>query len=260
MNVKRVVTKPFRSGARTAFASLSRHLTPIQRWKLQVFQATWNSLKTATATPRACPICNYLGLFQPFGWSIRPEAQCPSCGSLERHRLFKLWLDQDNYIVKGKRVLHFAPDALSQLLRPSASEYVTADIDGTCDLTVNIEDMREIPDGRFDVVVSAHVLEHVDDAAALKEMRRVLAPEGTALIMTPVIEGWSRTFEDAGITDPQERTLYFGQSDHSRLFGSDIRQRIADAGFIVSEFTAEGRAVSQHGLYPGEKLFICCRH
>ena len=37
-----------------------------------------------------CPICNKYLEFKPFGPSKRKRAQCPICGSLERHRLIYL--------------------------------------------------------------------------------------------------------------------------------------------------------------------------
>src|SRR3990170_2137704 len=38
-----------------------------------------------------CPCCGWrFRVFLPFGVKPRPSAQCPRCGSLERHRL--LWL------------------------------------------------------------------------------------------------------------------------------------------------------------------------
>ena len=40
---------------------------------------------------RYCPVCeSRIRAFLPYGVNPRPEARCPVCGSLERHRL--LWL------------------------------------------------------------------------------------------------------------------------------------------------------------------------
>jgi hypothetical protein len=35
-----------------------------------------------------------------------------------------------------------------------------------------------------------------------------------------------------------------------------VRQRIGAAGFSIEEFTAMEPNVTQHGLFPGEKLFV----
>jgi SAM-dependent methyltransferase len=221
---------------------------------------TWRAARYLAAPyPRTCPICGYKGLFSPFGWPVRPEAQCRGCGSLERHRLVKLWLEENGSLVRDKRVLHFAPDALAHVVKPLAREYTTADLYEAANLRVNIENMSEVPSGRFDVVVCSHVLEHVDDRAALREIHRILAPGGVALILTPVVEGWSSTYQDPSITLPLDRAVHFGQSDHIRVFGSDVRQRMAEAGFLLSEFTAIEPAALIHGLLRGEKIFVCRR-
>jgi hypothetical protein len=76
--------------------------------------------------------------------------------------------------------------------------------------------------------------------------------------MTPVIEGWQETFEDPSkqkTTD--ERVLYFNQHDHLRFFGSDLRSRLARAGFEIDEYTAVEPDVSRYGLIRGEKVFLC---
>ncbi|WP_354101363.1 methyltransferase domain-containing protein [Bradyrhizobium sp. RT5a] len=190
---------------------------------------------------------------------MRPEAMCPHCGSLERHRLLKLWLDQNQAYVVGKRVLHFAPEpTITNLVRPLAKKYITADICPGQDLILNIERI-ELPDRCYDLVLCSHVLEHVDDSAALKEMHRILAENGVALLMTPIIEGWPDTYENPAIIDPNEREIHFGQKDHVRYYGANIRDRIRRAGFETEEFTSDGLTSVKLGLLRGEKLFVAHR-
>jgi SAM-dependent methyltransferase len=211
---------------------------------------------------RLCPICQHQGYFQGFGWPVRPEAQCPSCGSLERHRLFALWTAKHPEAIAGKRILHFAPEgAVRQLVEPMAAHYVTADLQpGLADLKVDLEQMTSVADGSFDVLICFHVLEHVaNDRRALCEMFRVLADRGVALIMTPVVEGWEKTYEGPSITDPQMRWVHFEQDDHVRIYGADFRQRVRDAGFKLEEFTAVEPFVWQHGLIRADKLFIAVK-
>lgn len=43
----------------------------------------------------------------------------------------------------------------------------------------------------------------------------------------------AHTDEDITITDPKERERRFGQHDHFRLYGLDLRDRLAQAGFEV---------------------------
>jgi SAM-dependent methyltransferase len=210
--------------------------------------------------PRICNVCGYQGLFGPAGGGLRMDAKCPRCNSAERHRLFKLWLDGNRERLKAAEVLHFAPEkGLSALIRPLARSYRTADIlPGRADLVLDIERIG-LPDASVDVIVCSHVLEHVDDAKALVEQYRVLRPGGLCLIMTPVVEGWTRTYENPDLHKPHERTLHFGQHDHVRYYGADIRTRIAGAGFALQEFTAEGPDIVRYALLPGEKVFIAAK-
>lgn len=204
-----------------------------------------------------CNFCGSIGYFLPFGDPPRRGVCCAQCGSLERHRLLGLWLAANSGIVDGAKILHFAPEpAMAVLLKGRSSEYRSADlVPDNVDLVLNIENI-DLPDNSFDLVVCSHVLEHVDDAKALQEMYRILTPGGCALLMFPVIEGWDETYEDPSHTTPAARETYFGQSDHVRMFGRDVRDRISKAGFNLSEFTAREPNVARYGLHRGEKIFV----
>lgn len=210
--------------------------------------------------PRDCPICGYHGKFLGYGYPFVCDIYCPKCGSLERHRLLYLADQQMNFFA-GKDVLHFAPEyAVSKFVeqrKPKA--YVTADLfaDGV-DLKENIEALT-IESKSYDVVICLHVLEHVNDRAAVAELYRVLRPGGLLIAMFPIVEGWNQTFEDPTKSDPRDRLLYFGQHDHARYFGSDARARLAAPGFKVEEITAVEPEVSRYGLTRGEKIFMCHR-
>lgn len=210
--------------------------------------------------PRVCNICGYQGYFGPAGRGRRIDAKCPRCKSAERYRLFKLWLDLNSQKLSGADVLHFAPEkSMTALIRPLAKSYKTGDIKpGRADLVLNIENV-DLPDASFDCVVCSHVLEHVDDMKALAEMHRLLRPRGIAIIMIPIVEGWIDTYENPVANTDSERTLHFGQNDHVRYYGADVRARIRAAGFELSEFTATGQDVARYGLLRGEKVFVAAR-
>ena len=102
----------------------------------------------------------------------------------------------------------------------------------------------------------SHVLEHVDDKRALAELFRITSPGGNVILMFPIIEGWDQTYENPSVQSAAERIIHFGQDDHLRYFGRDVRTKIREAGFSLEEFTAEGPSVIRHGLLRGEKIFI----
>jgi SAM-dependent methyltransferase len=207
--------------------------------------------------PRSCTLCGYHGRFTAFGFPPRYDAQCAKCGSLERHRLVKLLLDRTGLIGRDHAVLHFAPERqLAVAVRALAGSYDTADLmRRDVDLTVNIEAL-ELPDASYDRIVCCQILEHVDDAKALSELFRVLRPGGVALLNTPVVEGWDGTYENDAVDGTLMRLLHFGQGDHVRLYGRDIRDRIRAAGFALSDFVSEEPDVLEYGLWRGERIFI----
>lgn len=210
--------------------------------------------------PRECPLCGYHGKFLGYGYPYTCDIYCPRCGSLERHRLLWLAAREQRYFA-GKDVLHFAPEkAIRQLvIEHSPKTYVTADLFAkNVDRKENIEALT-ISDNSFDVIICLHVLEHVNDRAAIRELYRVLRPEGLLIAMFPIVEGWEETYEDPAKASPDARLLFFGQVDHARFFGRDARERLAAPGFVVEEYTAVEPHVSRYGLARGEKVFLCYR-
>lgn len=212
-------------------------------------------------TPRTCPICGFHGLFQVFGNPPRFDARCSGCSSLERHRLFALHIQRDGFFVLTHRVLHFAPKVqLTALILGLVAHYETADLSDRRITThqVNIE-ATGLPSGHYDRIICNHVLEHVDDAKALAEMFRMLKPGGKAVLTTPIVEGWAITYENPAIVTSADRQLHFGQADHVRIYGRDLRDRIRAAGFDLTETTAVEPDVLTYGLMRGETLFIATK-
>lgn len=210
--------------------------------------------------PRLCTLCGFEGLFLAVGHPPRYDAICPRCESRERHRLFGLMLAARPELGRGARIVHFAPEPLlADEFRRRAAEYRTADlfVPG-CDLKLDIEAL-DLADGSVDLFVVNHVLEHVDHRKALAELFRCLSPGGVAVLTTPVVEGWRTTYENPAVAHGDSdllRILHFGWPDHLRWFGADIRARIAEAGFELTEHTGSGEETVRHGLIRGETVFL----
>ena len=211
--------------------------------------------------PRRCNICRYQGRFTAFGDPPRYDARCPSCASLERHRLIHLAVNRSGLLTPETRMLHFAPEwVLRARYKGRVGRYESADISPRAKVDHVVDITRTgLPEASYDLVMCNHVLEHVDDAAALAEIHDLLVPGGWAVLTTPIVEGWAATEEDAAVTDPAERRLRFGQDDHLRLYGRDLRARIRAAGFRLREVTATEPDVARHGLIRGETVFLARR-
>ena len=246
---------------RPAVLSAFRRLLPraVQN-ELQRSRVVLNTLVHARGVyHRDCPICGYAGRFDAAGDPPRYDARCRGCGSLERHRLLKLWLDRENTSSLG-RLIHFAPEtAVVPFLKAATPDYSSADIrKGRADLELNLEHI-DLPSDSVDTIVCIHVMEHVNDRLALAEFFRVLRPGGRALLMVPIVEGWEESYENDTVTTEKDRILHYGQFDHIRMYGADFRQRILDGGFRIEECTAKEPDVAKYGLLRGEKLFIATK-
>lgn len=162
------------------------------------------------------------------------------------------------------RLLHFAPEnALARRLSALPRvEYVTADLDPGAAMVA--ADITALPfaDSSFDAILCIHVLEHVDDdRAAMRELRRVLAPGGFAIVMVPLDLDRAETYEDASVVSPEDRRREFWQSDHVRLYGRDLAERLRAAGFEVDvdEWVRQlpADAPARYGLFPQEDMYVC---
>lgn len=104
-----------------------------------------------------CPLCGYEGPFANFNSyvGVRKHAKCPQCSALERHRLQYL--------------------TVKDALNPLSGRGI--DI---CDMPFE--------SGTYDFIFASHVLEHIqDDRRAIKEIRRVLRPNGIAILPVPIV-------------------------------------------------------------------------
>lgn len=210
---------------------------------------------------RECPLCGRQGRFLAEAHLpdiFNFDAVCPSCGSLPRNRLLWLNLTQRQLIMAQDRVLHFAPEeCLTNRIRSLAGSYKTADmLAGGVDLKLNIEKI-DLPDRSQDAIICSHVLEHVDDKAAIVELFRILSPGGRMFILAPVAEGWETTYENAASFDPNGKALHYGKDNHVRRYRRDLRDKLAAPGFAVEASSFDGATSVRYGLLPGENLFIC---
>lgn len=219
----------------------------------RVFAILTNKLKHRfSRTLRQCPICGWRGTrFAPGGppEKRRYDSRCPRCGSVERHRLAYLVANEQcqlNFV----QVLHVAPEKeLAKWLQAKAGHYLSIDLYTPAMAKMDITQL-ELADDSQTLVWASHVLEHVvDDHKAIAELYRVLVSGGTAVIQVPI---WrTTTLEDFSKTSPAERQALFHQADHVRLYGLDIVERFAAAGFSAAIHRAQDfgpERLLQHGL------------
>lgn len=175
----------------------------------------------------------------PNGVEVRQNARCPKCNSLERHRLYYLYLKSVIPCDRPIKILHFAPEKiLTQLFKTYPNiDYLSADIDPAKAMVKEDVTCISFADNSFDIIFCSHVLEHIpDDRRAMRELRRVLKPGGFAILQVPIKDTFhgrviDKTYEDFSIDTPEGREKAFGQNDHVRVYGRDFKNRVESSGF-----------------------------
>jgi len=141
----------------------------------------------------SCPICNYKGPFLdkdlPSGFC--KHMKCPDCLCAVRHRIqylvfMNILKDVDT---AGLKMLHIAPEPFFQkIFSKMFGEYETADLHmNHVDHKVDLTNLPFV-DSSYDFIMASAVLEHIhNDKFAIKEISRILRPNGIAILHVPVI-------------------------------------------------------------------------
>ena len=212
-----------------------------------------------------CPCCGgrWRG-FLPY-WN-RPNCLCPRCWSHERHRALWLYLrERTNLFTDELSVLHVAPEHLFQKrLRPLPNlRYLSADIEAP-EAMMHF-DIQEIPfdDASFDVIICAHVLTEVpDDVRAMREMHRVLRPDGWTIVMTAVDQTRAETREGPELNADRRRESFL-EPTNIRIYGRDFADRLRGAGWDVrvESYVREldERTIARYGLLHDDDIYLLRR-
>jgi predicted SAM-dependent methyltransferase len=192
---------------------------------------------------------------------------CPFCLTNDRERLYLIYFTQNIFpSIKNPSefsVLDFAPNAqFSKYLKGKGVKYISTDIsmEGV-DIHLNICNMDALNDNSYDFIICSHILEHVDvPEDALRELYRVLKPEGSVILMVPLFWDVKETLEDKSHTSKEDRCKYYGQDDHVRLFSrQDFLNRISQAGFEIEMLKPEDfdkKLISENAISDNSILYI----
>jgi len=184
-----------------------------------------------------CPLCDRsAGRFIDMGdyeLNHRPNAMCPWCSSLERHRLLYVFLKEcTEFFTRKLRVLHIAPEECLETIfaRMPNLDYTTADLYAPAMIKADITDLP-FPAASYDAIFCSHVLDHVpEDRKAMRELRRVLAPGGWAVVMSLIDHNRERTLDEIPANAPARHI-----GNHCiRIYGLDFPDRLREVGFAVS--------------------------
>jgi len=236
-------------------------------------------MRTSGSLPYECPCCGIkLGKFiEGMDYKayadfydvklfdgVRQDVVCPVCSSLPRHRILAKWCEANKDKLVSSKILYFAPErGMTTWLKANKIRYTTADLFAwDVDLKLDIQ-ATGLPDGAYDVVICNHVLEHVGSyMTALKEIRRILSPDGMLICSFPVSFDVDTVDEDPDAVSEEQRLRRYGQSDHVRLFGINADKLISEAGFDVTVINGEDcpdsiLPVTGPCLYDINRLYLC---
>jgi SAM-dependent methyltransferase len=228
-----------------------------------------------------CNVCNSsIRKWKPIGYDFqviqkyriagsgKRDALCPVCSSSDRVRLLLYFLESRTELFKQPlKLLHIAPEpSLEYIIKKvDAIDYLTADLNPE-EVMMQLDITNApFPDATFDAIICNHVLEHIpDDALAMKELFRILKPNGWAILQVPVSLNLDKTLEDFSITDAKGREQAFGQKDHVRIYGRDYTDRLQKAGFNTKKYNwTEDQTLTGSGrcfqLNNEEVIFFCTK-
>lgn len=195
------------------------------------------------------------------------QYSCPVCNSLDRTRMFALYIrDLFSKLDPSKRYsfLDIAPHNGLQKIISSYSniDYRSADLfKDNVDDNVDITNMNIYTSESFDFILCSHVLEHIEqDKQAIREIYRVLKNGGLAIIMVPILLTLSEDLENPEWVTFAERWKYYGQDDHVRLYSKvGFVNKLQEAGFRVEQLDREyfGQNIfALHGINNRSVLYI----
>ena len=213
---------------------------------------------------RKCPYCNKEVIYRPLDsyYTImaerynsiksvpetlnKEEYDCPCCGSNDRDRMIIKFLEKVGLrnAAEHSKVLQIAPSKVIDTYIKTRCPHIDYD---TTDLFMqgvtfksDIQNMVDVPDEKYDVIICSHVLEHVeDDKKALAELKRILKADGILVFLVPVDISSDDIDEEWGLSEA-ENWRRFGQNDHCRRYGKKgLISRIEECGWYINSLGKE---------------------
>jgi SAM-dependent methyltransferase len=170
-----------------------------------------------TETAVTCAVCGSAEFVPGYQGRLTygKPPQCAQCGSAERHRIVRRIYDAIKPITRDWAAFQFAPDG-------SVTKFHFKQYDFSIYERVNSMPMEEmtLPDASYDIIISNHVMEHVQDPVkSIQESLRVVGEKGLVHVCVPSPMFIWET-KDWGYPDPK-------RYEHYREYG-------ADAGLVLA--------------------------
>lgn len=151
--------------------------------------------------------------------------------SFSRERSLVNYFFNNEFLIKNKTILHFAPEPLLEnFLRKNSKlyniNYTSTDIDSIkVDLIANLFDLSSFKEKKFDLIIINRVFEHlIDDNLAAKNLNKLLNLNG--IIVHSVPQNPSSSTSEWYIND-------ISHDLHVRHYGIDYEDLFTKNGFTI---------------------------
>lgn len=209
---------------------------------------------------KACPIC---GTKYADDWLLSGR-QCPTCRSLERHRVFAAVYDahiKNIYDMCKKNILAFHPgECEKRIFRDRMiNNIASADIrpEVNTDIVADVCLMTNVATHEYDCVFASYLMTMVYDAeSAISEIHRVLKDTGAFISIEPISGLKTREF-----TDPKVVGAWYGidtlekyRVGGHRNLGLHDYESLLKSKFQISTFDSIDPITEKQGF-----VFLCMK-
>lgn len=207
---------------------------------------------------RECNVCGWKGksfyVFYNEMFKMKDETLCPKCASCIYQRALAKYLQEEAVRGYPYKILEVSPHSSDPVGKSLVSrDYVSIDI--VKGRAMVVMDLRNLtyPDNTFDLIICSAVLEHIkEDEIAMKEMYRVLKPQGICLIEIPM--GYYKDPYGTHTVEFDGQPFY----EHFRSYGVDFEDKMLRVGFKsrriqYNDFNLGLENSSILGFYEGKK-------
>jgi SAM-dependent methyltransferase len=229
-----LVPLPVRHAVRPIARRVGLAAPPGEWWQLG--EAPWEPPRRWERRATAwCNVCRWHG--DGFASGFHTEfAHCPRCHSIARDRFLRWCFVTRTPDPGAMRVIETSPrmgDEYRTMMK-RWFDYRTSDFDlsaHTGDIQLDLQEI-DLPDASLDVVLTAHVLEHVPETGrAIAELFRVIRPGGRMYLQVPLVYGATSV--------PVEPEFHADNTPVFFNFGWDLTDRLRDEGFATTVLVTE---------------------
>ncbi len=207
-----------------------------------------------------CPFCPGFFKAERYPFSKEISSNCPVCGSTVEERTVLLFLQTKTELMSGeKKILVVAePGRIADYFKnfPDTDLKIYTE---TGDFSIRDNSLKEKYAGEeFDIIICNHIIEKLPQPQlVLREIKRILKPDGIAMMMAYVDYEKDKTVEMA-VTHFKDRLSLYGIPGNYRRYGNDYADHIRSFGLNVSKlkFTSGFERIPERSIARDDVIYL----